>query len=139
MAPITIPVIVTPAYLPGDAIELEIDGTLQPERYPVAAAGRERQGFGYGSASQTLFGALVLPGRDVAFGAGLFGLGGFVLDLTTRSSFGPGDYGVRIRSRDEAGNASAWSSRFTVRHRPQPAAPSGLAIDASGVLSWDAR
>lgn len=149
-APLEIPFIRDPSYEPGDVVMAEVDGELLADRWPAAAFGRGRSGFGFGEPGAVPFGRLVaVPGDEAfLFGLGRFGAGAAVATLTTRQAFAAGDYVVRLRVGDDlppagggapaGGNLSDWSAAFVVRHRPtgdQLARPRSLTLDGQ-TLRW---
>lgn len=142
--PLQIVVVVDPVkYLAGDVLQLEVtsppeDGgaaVVLPDRLVVRAQRSERLGFGYGSVLQAGFGFGVnLPWGDGAWGHG-HALGGQrTLTLTTNQVFAAGDYTVRVRAVDEAGNVGAWGEAFVVKHRPRPSGVAGLAVSGDELV-----
>ncbi len=131
----TIPIVATPEYLPRDVLEVEIDGDVQPDRIIVADPERNAQGFGFELPTLTPFGRLALSPAVTPFGLGLFGVGAKLIEYQTRASFDAGDYSVRIRARDALGNVSAWSSAYTLEHRPEPGPPRNLTVSGM-TLGW---
>lgn len=106
--PMSITIQRDPLYTCFDTMELEIGGTVQPDR--VTPWGPDHE-----TAGSTPAGT----------------------NFTTRTinRFVAGDYSVRARGIDAAGNVSSWSSAVTVQHRPTPPAPESLTI-TGGVLGW---
>lgn len=138
-APLSIPILITPDYRPGEAFELEVDGTVLAEQLKPVGRFRGAQGFGFERADRTLFGRLVFTGAETRFGAGLFGVGAKLVEQNTRERFGPGDYILRGRAVDAAaggGNTSGWSSPITLHHRFAPDPPTGLSLSGA-TLTWD--
>ena len=134
--PLSIRVIQSHALRVDDRVELEVDGQAEPDQYRVWGPRRHRVGFGRAAFGRHGFGR----GVGIGFGRGLFGRGRFgqgaaAVTLQTRTSFVAADYSVRSRAVDHHGNAGAWSAALTVPHRPDPPAPTNLAID-SGDLTW---
>jgi hypothetical protein len=100
--PITIPIERDAGYAVGERIEVEVAGVVQPDLVLMWDSGA----------------ALIEAG------------GGTPAELrhVTLSRFVAGDYSVRLRGIDLAGNVGDWSSAVVIEHRPKPAAPTGLVV-----------
>lgn len=125
-------------YIYGDTAEIEVDGALQPDRWPIWGPERDLLGSGFGGGG--FGGGGFGMGRSLGFGNGAFGRGGFalgarVISFLTIGQFVTGDYTLRARGRDSLGNVDGWSDPVTHEHRPVPPAPTDLVIVA-GVLGW---
>lgn len=108
---ITIPITRDTGYELEDRIELEIDGSVQPDLIQMWPDATTRDG--------AVAGATVGP-----------------LMHETLASFSAGDYSVRVRGVDGKGNAGAWSAATVIEHRPTPATPTNLELD-EGDLTGD--
>lgn len=136
-APLVIRYVRHPDYLPGDHLELEVDNAVQGDRIVPWGPDRALVGFGLTAAIQAPFGlGPALPFGEGGFGYGRFGLGAEIVVHRTLRPYVAGDYDVRLRSVDQLGNASAWNTAATVKHRPKPPAPRALRLDGA-VLRWD--
>lgn len=108
---ITIPIERDPDYLASDRVELEIDSVVQPDLIKLLDAVAERE---------------IAAGDPPS-----------VLMYRTLRRFVAGDYSVRLRGVDAAGNASAWSAAVTIEHRPEPEAAIGLAVSGGSLTgTW---
>ena len=132
--PLFIQIIRDPSYTPGENLQVEVNGELQPDLVPYWAAGRQRAGFGYDDTERSAFGTATTP----PFGDGVFGYAGFedetaVLEHRTVKAFRAGNYAVRIRGRDMLDNVGEWSEPATIYHRPPPPAVNRLRLDGSNI------
>lgn len=135
--PMTITIIRDPVYLGDTTIELEVDGVVQPDRIVPWGFARDTMGEGFGRESETGegFGQWARYGEGIS-DYGWDGGGASTLDHRTTASFVAGDYPVRMRAIDGKGNAGDWSESKTIKHRPNPPAPTGLNVTA-GLLLWN--
>lgn len=118
----------TPPTLPGPASETHgaASGTWQGAVNAPA--------FTWGAASD----ALSAVSYDVYFGADPDGT--TVTAATGAPAYSPGPQAtgtryLRVRSKDEAGNTSAWTAPFTFRYDGTPPAAPGAATEAGGATS----
>lgn len=108
----TIPVVRDTDYEVGARLELEIDSAVQPDLIQMWDTPSQRQ---------EALGETPDP-----------------LLHQTLARFPAGDYSVRLRGIDLAGNIGSWSTAQTIRHRPQPEAPTDLAIVGTELQgSWE--
>lgn len=98
----TIPIVRDTDYELGDTMALEIDSAVQPDLIQMWSSEAERE--------QALTGS-PLPVMH-----------------QTLARFPAGDYSVRLRGMDLAGNVGSWSAAQVIRHRPTPEPPTGLVI-----------
>jgi hypothetical protein len=103
----TIPIERDTDYAVGDRVEIEIDGEVQPDRVLMFDS---------------------VSARTVA----LSGTPDPLLHETL-ARFPAGDYSVRLRGVDQAGNAGSWSTAQTIQHRPATEAPSGLVVSGGSL------
>lgn len=126
-----------PAYGVEDALEFEVDGSVQRGLVRLWDGSRSRLGFGRGAFGLEPFGWLRPRGfGDSAFGLGGFGVGADYAVVTTATRFAAGDYAVRVRGVDDLGHRGAWSAAVTIAHRPPPPPPHNLRV-SEGTLRWD--
>jgi hypothetical protein len=135
-APISISLVQSRSYLYGDTARLEVAGSAQPEAIRIAGDTRGLEGFGHGSFGRGRFGR----GRGSGFGSGAFGRGVFgqgasLVGRSTQARFVAGDYAMRVRAVDALGNAGDWSASATRPHRPDPPAPTALAITGGALTA----
>lgn len=108
---ITIPIVRDTDYQFGDRLELEVDGQVQPDLIQMWDSAAERAEAEGGTPDPLMH--------------------------ETLARFPAGDYAVRLRGIDLAGNVGNWSAAQTIRHRPQPERPTGLVISGSELQgSW---
>lgn len=109
---ITIPIIRDVSYEVGDRVELEIDSAVQPDRIYIWPDETARDA--------------VVDGDTIA-----------PVMHQTLVRFPAGDYNIRLRGIDVAGNPGDWSAATTIEHRPTPDAPESLAIDGDNLTgTW---
>lgn len=109
---ITVPITRDTDYAVGDRVELEVEGAVQPDLIMMWDSAAERTEAAGGDPDPLMH--------------------------ETLARFPAGDYDVRLRGIDLAGNVGDWSGVTTIEHRPTPAAPTGLAVsgdDLSG--DWE--
>lgn len=123
-------------YLVDDWIEIEINSVVQPDRVRVWGQSRVNQGYGKNGMLQCGYGfGAGLPYGLGVYGFGYYGQGADVLAHKTMNEFVAGDYTVRARCVDGAGNVGSWSELETVEHRPDPPAPESLEF-TNNTLAW---
>lgn len=135
--PLNISVIRDPDLTPDDYLQIEVDSTVQDDRISIWPSYRHRNVYGFGHPERTTYGfAFSMAYGAGYYGGGYYGQGAPLITLETRQAFVANDYSLRIRAVDALGNAGDWSAVTTFEHRPQPPAPTNLAV-TGGLLTWD--
>ncbi|MFA5759402.1 MAG: hypothetical protein WC942_08635 [Clostridia bacterium] len=132
---IPITIIQSRRFLAGDAMQIEVDSTVLPDRVPIWGSERSWIGFGRGRFGRGRFGV----GRSLGFGQGLFGRGRFAQGVRastyqTAGRFTAGDYSIRVRAVDRLGNAGDWSATSEIHATPYDEYSRSLAV--TGYRIW---
>lgn len=125
-------------YGAADKLRLEIDSEEQTDRITIWSKSRGKLGYGHGPYGQGRYGyGKSLGYGNGAYGRGVYGQGADIATHTTQTEFVAGDYSVRARVEDEAGNVGSYSSAITIQHRPTPPFPTNLQITTgTSTLTW---